>query len=553
MIGHLFEKGDPKLDYVLKEISSYLGLSIEPVVGNEPEIVLVGNGYKHNSDRSASYIHFSRPLSMEDFEPIVKDWFKWKGFKVPVFNRVSIKGEPFLKDENERSLISITEGPGIIADIGFDILTPVFYFLSGTEEMVCEECDQFERFSHTFSVLFKEGLLHTPIVTIYMDIFLTIIKEITLRKGSTFARVWPWPEGKEYALGLSHDTDEIKRHTLKKSAGYALNKDLSNSITSLKGSIENIDSNDYWTFNDIMNIEMKYGASSSFYFSGLTNKDRASRKDKRRMELAYTTDDRRIKELYKEISDKGWEVGLHSSFTAKNDGKTLKRERENISKLTGRSTSGIRQHFLRFKLADYIVGLRKAGFKYDTSMGYSTQSGFRSGTCYPYGLLDPESLKASGVMEIPLAIMEGTLSDKMRIDPKRSSSKAMKLIENIRMFNGGCSILWHNNRFFKDEFPGWGEAYELIIKASIAQNAYVTSLENIWSWISKKDQVCLECNGTSLKITSKNNLKDLTIEIAREGNMIPPGKDFDIISTTGERTMILITTPNKKEISIKLE
>jgi peptidoglycan/xylan/chitin deacetylase (PgdA/CDA1 family) len=522
MITHLFQEGNPRQDYLFKIVSSYLGLSIQPCSKKKESVIIFEslNGTRSGRYHTKAVIRIDEvPKKGFKFKPVISDYFSWKGFKVPVFHRSDStrEGKIFLKDSGGNPLISLSSENSnqITATIDFDILNTIYYFLCGIEEIESTRSDEFGRFQHSSSVLYKKKLMHTPLATIYLDIILELVKEIYKISETPLIRIWPWPHNKEFGLGLSHDTDEIQRFTIKKSAHSMLKHDISTSYRSLKESFGPLTENDYWTFSRIMDIEKKLGTRSTFFFSGLTNKIKSKRPRKERQlyELAYTTDPPEIKELYRSIDTNGWEIGLHSSFSTKNDPRRLREEMKNLSGIIDKQIGGIRQHFLKFKIPDYFKAIQEVGFKYDASLGYSTHSGFRTAACHPYTFFNDSEKKEYDLLVIPLAIMEGTLSSKKRVDPDAIKDNAMGIISTIRKLKGGCSILWHNNRFFDKEFKGWGKAYELIVKASKTKRGYVSSLEDVYHWVDSKDKVNITLKKGSLSIRSPVTLEGLTIEI----------------------------------------
>jgi len=527
MIGHLFKWGNPRQDYILDEVSNYLGVSIHPSSPGAKDRIFLGSvDSKERKVRGGSALVLILPVSNGALpEPIIEGYFSWKDLQIPYFGKAcaDVDGEPFLSDVNGNPLITIKQqNDRTTSTIGFDILNPIYFFLCGLEELDAVTYDEFGRFPHSSSTLFKENLMHTPVVTAYMDILGELFKRVHRMIGKTFYRVWPWPNGYDFALGLSHDTDEIERFTLKKCAYSLLKREIPQTLESFKGTFKQLEKNDYWTFSKIMKMEKKYNVRSTFFFSGLTDDERSSRPMKERMgkELAYTVSDPSIKKLYREIAGMGWEVGLHSSFTSNNAPSTLKKEKDIISGIIEKDVGGVRQHFLRFKLRDFFLALEEAGFRYDSSVGYSSHSGFRAGSCYPYLFFDDRSRKRGNIMEIPLAIMEVTLSEKKSVSPSRISNAALGIIDIIKRFNGGSAILWHNNRYFDKEYSGWGKAYEMVLKKAVVDNGYLASLEDIRNWVEVRKNVVIKEAGSVLKVKTTMPVSGLTIEICPDTDNI---------------------------------
>lgn len=67
--------------------------------------------------------------------------------------------------------------------------------------------------------------------------------------------------------------------------------------------------------------------------------------------------------------------------------KILKKKKRRLEEVLGKKVVGYRNHYLRFRVPDTWELLSKAGFKYDTTFGYSDCAGFRNGCAILTGLL----------------------------------------------------------------------------------------------------------------------------------------------------------------------
>jgi len=150
-----------------------------------------------------------------------------------------------------------------------------------------------------------------------------------------------------------------------------------------------------------------------------------------------------------------------------------------LENVTGRPVIGYRNHYLRFSVPKTWQLLSEAGFKYDTTFGFPDVVGFRNGMCHPFMPYDLHRMKDIDIMEIPLAIMDGTLFG-MSKSYDEALSIAKRLIDTVRLHNGVLVLNWHTNSFncpFRGEWP---KAYESIIKYASEQNAWFTNGEGIW-------------------------------------------------------------------------
>ncbi|MDM7920081.1 MAG: polysaccharide deacetylase family protein, partial [Methanosarcina sp.] len=223
-----------------------------------------------------------------------------------------------------------------------------------------------------------------------------------------------------------------------------------------------------WNFRKIMELESKYDAKSSFYFLALTSEEK---------DFNYN-----IKDLESElgfISDSGWEVGLHGGHESYNSLEDIQEKKLRLEKVLGKEVIGYRNHFLRFRVPDTWELLSKAGFKYDSTFGYSDCSGFRNGMCHPFRPYNFETGKEIGILEIPLTIMDRTLLEShMKLDLENAWELTKRLIDIVEKCKGVITILWHNTQMQGENL----KFYENVLKYCSDKNAWITSGEEIYNF-----------------------------------------------------------------------
>lgn len=274
-----------------------------------------------------------------------------------------------------------------------------------------------------------------------------------------------YPEGQPFAVCLTHDIDTIYKSVLSK--GYA-------TLSSLRsGNMKQtfVDARQFLSkkipfcnFQEILNLEGKYGARSSFYFLALSHGDQD-----------YSYDIHDIKEELRAIDNAGWEVGLHGGHRAFCDGDVIEIEKKRLESALGRQVIGYRNHYLRFQVPDTWGHLSNAGFKYDTTLGYADCVGFRNGMCHPFKPYDLRFNQEIDILEIPLTIMDCTLNQYMRLDMRRAWDITRHLIDTVEKHHGVITILWHNTYMHGDQL----KFYERILKYCRGKGAWMTSGEGI--------------------------------------------------------------------------
>lgn len=279
-----------------------------------------------------------------------------------------------------------------------------------------------------------------------------------------------YPENKNFAVCLTHDIDDIYpslQHKLLSSLYYTKNLDLNGIKNLLFWKYKGKEFSPYWNFKEIMKLEEKYDAESSFYFI-------ATDRDIRRFRYS-------IEDLENElglIADMGWEIGLHGGYYACCDLEEIRKEKKRLEKVLHKKVAGYRNHYLRFKVPYTWELLAKAGFKYDTTFGYNDMVGFRNGMCHPFKPYDLENDKEFDIYEMPLNIMDAAIFNRA-MPSEETWNTTKELIDTVKRHNGVLTVLWHNNTFNCPYRKNWAKFYEKILKYCREKNAWMTSGEEI--------------------------------------------------------------------------
>jgi peptidoglycan/xylan/chitin deacetylase (PgdA/CDA1 family) len=190
----------------------------------------------------------------------------------------------------------------------------------------------------------------------------------------------------------------------------------------------------YLDTREIMALEAEYGARSSFYFLAVEPND---------PDRTYNIMD--VKDDLRHVQTSGWEVGLHGSQGAHADLAMMIKEKGKVEAALGAPISGYRNHFLRFSVPLTWRLLQKAGFEYDTTLGYADCAGFRNGMCHPFKPFDLEAGTTIDIVEFPLMIMDASLFyNHMRLDAATAWDLVKSTIDTVEKLNGTLTILWHN-------------------------------------------------------------------------------------------------------------
>ena len=281
-----------------------------------------------------------------------------------------------------------------------------------------------------------------------------------------------FPEGCSFAVCLTHDIDCIY---ISKDCILDVLKNLGNQ-PGARGNLAlrmplyiiHQKSNPIWNFEKIMDLESEYGAKSTFFLM-------AAERDLGRA-ANYRIED--LKDEMQQILAGGYSVGLHSGYNSYDQLGELIQEKLRLEKVLGRKIAGCRNHYLRFQVPDTWELLSQAGFKYDATFGYADFAGFRNGMCHPFKPFNLKTGKVIDILEIPLAIMDGTLFDYMSLDAAGAWQIAQQLIDTAQRLGGVITILWHNTYMLGENI----KFYRKILEYCREKNAWMTSCDDLYEW-----------------------------------------------------------------------
>jgi len=317
-----------------------------------------------------------------------------------------------------------------------------------------------------FNILNLLGLLYRPVVD-----------EDYLQNGG---KKPSWPDGKPFAVCLTHDVDAVSLYSFKQSLrsrkGQLLNGGAFQKVRYLVGvciglmraGIHMHQKDPFHCYERWLKVEKQCGAHSTFFFwpglSAVTKRHHTDCAYELYDTLVFDNQKCTVAEMIQEIDRQGWEIGLHPSWYSFDDVDELKRQKEALEKVIGHEIVSIRQHFLQSDIRVTPAVHAEAGFKYDSTLGFNDNVGFRFGTCYPWHLYDLKAEKKLSIMEIPLIIQDGAMLNPnkgMRLDEDTAFKYVEQITEAIEKVGGVLTLLWHPNHILKKD---WWNLYLRTLK-----------------------------------------------------------------------------------------
>jgi Family of unknown function (DUF7033) len=344
--------------------------------------------------------------------------------------------------------------------IDFDIAAATFVLMSDFQDLVSLERDEFDRLRAMDSLQYRLGVLDFPVVNYYslflkekMEEYFKIALEL-----KTYA-------GADCGIALTHDVDFISHISLKmirrEMFGIAvLNRHHLGSAQraeKLLFPLYALLGRDFPKIglNFLRDVELKNGLRSTFFIkTGATAKQ----------DIPYNYKSRSMREFLNSLARDGFEIGLHPSMKTYVDAAEFSREKNRLRDAIGKRVDSVRQHYLRFTAGRTVRIWEDAEMKYDTTLGFSREAGFRNSIAFPYPLYNFAEDRISRVIELPLIIMDGTFSENRTMGNEQALEKMKSLLGETRAAHGAASILFHNSITDPIDFPGYTDIYGEILR-----------------------------------------------------------------------------------------
>jgi peptidoglycan/xylan/chitin deacetylase (PgdA/CDA1 family) len=181
----------------------------------------------------------------------------------------------------------------------------------------------------------------------------------------------------------------------------------------------------------------------------------------------------------------GHEIGLHG-IDAWRDSAKGREELEVISLVTGELEIGVRMHWLFFDESSPVT-LEKAGFSYDSTVGYNETVGYRAGTTQAF-----KQMATARLLELPMHIMDTAMfyPDYMDLSPKEARAVIRPLVENAVRFGGVVTVNWHDRSIAPERL--WDASYVELVGELKSRGAWFSTAAQSVAWFRKRRSAAFE-------------------------------------------------------------
>jgi hypothetical protein len=352
-------------------------------------------------------------------------------FVVPYARRESRPNEPLFL-ETSPGCFRCTE----------DLLAATVLVLSRFEELDPPRRDAHGRFEAAASMAVRDGYLDRPIVDEYGLALESLLRAVH--------PAWTPPE-RTLLVKLSHDIDEIGiPFSLRELAVQLFSRrSIATGLRDLASGFAPIMPGSLRQVMQICLLAEEHGLRPALYWKA---------SDPGPCDSGYNVADRRVAEVRSWASERGIEMGVHPGYDTFLSPHALRREVDRCRAAVHSERIGGRQHYLRWRPETWIHW-EQCGLAYDSTVGYADRVGFRAGTCVPYSPWLWHENRRANLLEIPLIIMDRTVTSStyMGLSPDESIAMVKTLMRRCEAVGGVLTLLWHNNclgRPFSSYYPG---------------------------------------------------------------------------------------------------
>jgi len=329
-----------------------------------------------------------------------------------------------------------------------------------------------------------------------LELHISLLRSWLIRAGVPFIEVPPSPAGYDFIACLTHDVDFIRisdhkfDHTMfgfihRASLGSIRNW-MKRRITA-RQCLQNVKSlaslpavhlglrEDFWLQDFDRFLELERDTKATFFF--IPYKGRAGDKVggcySRKRAAAYDVHNER--KLIDKLILAGNEIAVHG-IDAWHSVQRGRDERQRIAAITKSAGIGVRMHWLYFDAASPRV-LEKAGFHYDSTIGYNDAIGYRAGTQQvfrPHG--------ATTLLELPLHIQDFALFHEsgLGLTDERAWKICEAVLANATNYGGAVTILWHPRSLAPERL--WGGLYMRLLNRLMSRRVWFGTAADVVEW-----------------------------------------------------------------------
>jgi peptidoglycan/xylan/chitin deacetylase (PgdA/CDA1 family) len=389
--------------------------------------------------------------------------------------------------ETVRVWLGLRPGEGVP-----DLPDALARLLLRTEEREEPHRDQWDCWEFAFSDNFRRGALWRPEVDEW-------VAERRRELESRTALEPLWPDGRGFAMCLTHDVDIVSRRQsptqAARAAKAAIRRQPGEPNTTPHRALRVARAAARSAYFGIARVpataetlqrcveeEQAHGVTASYFFT--VHPSRPTQYD-----CVYRMTDRcefrgarvSVASVARQLSAEGFDVGLHGSYMSAFDSDVLAEEKAMLEEAIDRPVLTTRQHYLRYDVARTPLVQDRAGLLADATLGFNRNVGFRAGTSLPFHPYDADAGVALDLLEIPLVAMDVALvrPNSLELNARLAKQVMRQLVDAVAAVGGVATFLFHPHMLLDRNVL---HLYRSCIEYGLDRGAWIASLAEIDQW-----------------------------------------------------------------------
>lgn len=366
------------------------------------------------------------------------------------------------------------------------------------EEHERAQRDQWGCWEYGFSESFHEGRLLEPDVDRW-------VAERRAELGGRVALEPLWPDGRPFALCMTHDVDLVSESSTPRQALRSMRLSLTERPTTLRGRAVRAARPGVRAARAVahgislapradalelcVELERERGVTASYFFTVYPGAAGS------RYDCLYDFGDRcrfrgervTVAEIAATLDAEGFDVGLHGSYNSALAPGLLPRERASLEAALGREVTTTRQHFLHWEIRTTPRLQAEAGLRADSSLGFNRNLGFRAGTSLPFRHHDVEHGETLDLVQVPLFVHDGALlrADALELGLELAKETLVRSIDRVAEVGGVATLVFHPNNLARDDYL---ELYTTALDHGLGLGAWFASVRDLDAWWRERER-----------------------------------------------------------------
>ena len=454
--------------------------------GGRYDILICSNSMVPENNARLLFLYGAQRQAFEESRSIRtnsasrQDFLSFRGERIPIYGSCLLFNSPgneVVIHERTKSAaaVSVASGDQMVVRVGFDLFEEVRYLLTRGQ---------------------PAEFASMPT----LDLQISLLRQLIVSCGVPLVEILPTPAEHRFIVCLTHDIDHARvryhkcDHTM---FGFLYRALIGSVINFCRGrrSLRRVALNwkaafslplvfaglakDFWNQLDRY-LALEKDLASTFFViptKGDAGVDRDGRTNGKRAARYSLTD---IADDLQKLLAANREIAVHG-IDAWCDSAKGRDERERIQQVTGASDEiGVRMHWLYFG-AQTAMLLEKAGFDYDSTIGYNETIGYRAGTAQVFKHPDVDHL-----LELPLHIMDTALfyPSYMNLSDDQAGIAMLPIIKKAARFGGVLTINWHDRSLGPERL--WDDAYVNLLRELRTQTPWFATASQTVAWFRKR-------------------------------------------------------------------